>query len=373
MYSVPQVCFFPEWKFTEWSVCSKICGGGEKIRSAVCQDGYGRTFQPRVCQDGGGDQTVACNEEKCPGNGQGHQLDNEIYTFCYNLIINITDYTKIILIAGFAGKHLDDIEIIDLTVTQPNNCTTLPKYPVKINGNSAALFEGKLISCAGAADANNQCYIFDPVAKIWSDSGATATTPHHRGKGMTEVGGILLISVGKRTETWDGSQLSAGPDIPTTMRGYHCQATVNRTHVFFANSATGGTGGGDTYLLNWETKEWTQLADLERKRSNPACGVAHSQDKGTEIIVTSLGASDIFSINTMQWRVGPTIQETSSLSGHAVAQFSSTFMIIGGHENGKQILKYNAATETFDVQPQVLKLPRGYTTAVPVPDSMVEC
>ncbi len=59
-----------EWKFTEWSGCSKTCGGGEKSRSAVCQDGYGRIFQAGVCGDGGGDQTMACNEEQCPGKSQ---------------------------------------------------------------------------------------------------------------------------------------------------------------------------------------------------------------------------------------------------------------------------------------------------------------
>ncbi len=289
----------------------------------------------------------------------------------YILIIYVADYTKIILVAGYGGGQLDDVEIIDLTVTQPNTCTTLPMYPKKTNGNRAALFEGKIISCAGLTDVNNICYIFDPVAKVWSDSGATATTPNQRGKGMTEIGGILLISGGKKTEAWDGSQLTAGPDIPAEMRAHHCQATVNNTHVFFANTASGSTG--ETYLLNWQTKEWTQLANFERMRSMSACGVAHSQEKGTEIIVTSSGASDIFSINTMQWRTGPAIQETSSLYAHAIAQFSSTFMIIGGYADGKELLKYNQATETFEVQPQVLKLPRGYTAAVPVPDSMVEC
>lgn len=171
------------------------------------------------------------------------------------------------MVAGYDGGNINDVEIIDLSVTEPNTCTTLPNYPVTTNGNTAAYLQDRILSC----DTSNKCYVYNPVDRKWSDTGETPTTPNQRGKGMTEIGGVLLISGGEKTETWDGSNLSPGPDIPVVMREFHCQATVNDTHVFFANAESGSTG--ETYLLNWETKQWTQLAELETRRSRPSCGI----------------------------------------------------------------------------------------------------
>ena len=53
---------FGEW--TEWSDCTKMCGGGDMYRNRTC---IGPWFGGQPC-DGQRNQNSTCNEHDCPGN-----------------------------------------------------------------------------------------------------------------------------------------------------------------------------------------------------------------------------------------------------------------------------------------------------------------
>ena len=68
---------------------------------------------------------------------------------------------------------------------------------------------------------------------------------------------------------------SPGPDLPHRYTKGHCIARVNESHLFLH----GGEDGADNftssaYLLEWESGEWTRLADGRYYRAQHICGRA---------------------------------------------------------------------------------------------------
>ena len=52
----------PEWtKWSDWTICSATCGGGETTRARVCQEVDGKTCPGAAIEKNN------CNEQACPG------------------------------------------------------------------------------------------------------------------------------------------------------------------------------------------------------------------------------------------------------------------------------------------------------------------
>ena len=81
---------------------------------------------------------------------------------------------------------------------------------------------------------------------------------------------------------------------------YHCQVTLNSTHIFFADPEI----TKNAWILNWEDFTYKMVDSLSRLFITGPCGMATSESKGQEIVVTADGASEIFSVDTLRWREG---------------------------------------------------------------------
>uniref|UniRef100_H0V4Q3 ADAM metallopeptidase with thrombospondin type 1 motif 20 n=1 Tax=Cavia porcellus TaxID=10141 RepID=H0V4Q3_CAVPO len=59
-------CVLIRWHYSEWSQCSRSCGGGEKTRESYCVNNFGHRVADRECQELPRVLLENCNEFSCP-------------------------------------------------------------------------------------------------------------------------------------------------------------------------------------------------------------------------------------------------------------------------------------------------------------------
>ncbi|XP_073078437.1 A disintegrin and metalloproteinase with thrombospondin motifs 20 isoform X4 [Manis javanica] len=59
-------CVTARWHYSQWSQCSRSCGGGERSRESFCVNGLGRHLADRECQELPRVMREICNEVSCP-------------------------------------------------------------------------------------------------------------------------------------------------------------------------------------------------------------------------------------------------------------------------------------------------------------------
>ncbi|XP_019508609.1 PREDICTED: A disintegrin and metalloproteinase with thrombospondin motifs 20, partial [Hipposideros armiger] len=59
-------CVLTRWHYSEWSQCSRSCGGGERSRDAYCINNFGHRLADRECQELPQVTIENCNEFSCP-------------------------------------------------------------------------------------------------------------------------------------------------------------------------------------------------------------------------------------------------------------------------------------------------------------------
>jgi len=80
-----------------------------------------------------------------------------------------------------------------------------------------------------------------------------------------------------------------GPILPFEKEG-HCQVTINDTHVFFTAGTKGN--GGETFLLDWTTKEFTILPIIPDNLPNAACGLLKDPLEGPGMLLNPSSADN---------------------------------------------------------------------------------
>ncbi len=242
------------------------------------------------------------------------------------------------------------------------------------------VIDGFVKSCGSAADTI-ECFNYDPSTNSWTEGGRLIT-PRESPR-SSFIDGIWLISgddtvsgdYPQSTEIWTGSAFEQGPFIPEEMH-HHCQLTINSTHVFFQEDASGH--GPNTYLLDWNSQTWTELPGYVGDRFYASCGLINNPENGLEVVVTSEGTSDIFNFNDMTWRPGPDFVDYVYESGYA--QLRDTFVLVGGDKNGDElfwpdtIYLFDHLNYEWILMDQSLQMPReSYAGVVAVPDDFVNC
>ncbi len=298
-----------------------------------------------------------------------------------------TEYSKVMVIGGFNEEvtYLKDVDVLDLA-TSDNNCDHVRDLPISVYGNDATYYNGQVLACGGFnSDYQDDCFIYNPQSNSWDQMESMMSTRiYHRSSVIQDV---WFISGGQHlhsginseldsTEVWDGSSFAPGPELPETMQ-YHCQVTINDTHVFVSDIDLLYGSSGGTYLLNWEDKTWAQLETLRNLKDRPACGLARSESKGVEIVVVGDGESEIFSLESMSWRSGP--DQSFPTSVLTAAQLRKTFLVVGGsagdsNETVRKVYEYDPEEETFVLLEQELEVSRSEAAAVAIPEnSIVNC
>ena len=132
---------------------------------------------------------------------------------------------------------------------------------------------------------------------------------------------------------------------------------------------------GTAWLFNQDDNSFEQLPNLIEERQDPAVGFIN----GHEVVVAG-GArsktSEIFDLDTNEWRLGPELPVTKDLCCASSVQFEDSFLIVGGRDNYSDkntILKLNPVSYEWETLPQNLESARTYAAAILVPSYYVSC
>jgi len=256
----------------------------------------------------------------------------------------------------------------------------------------AAFHNGRVIGCSGkisALDFTERCFALGPDLLEWKEIFPLPYNPPLRNLASSVVDNKWLISGGfddrddinsdgiggdqhpvKSTLVMDDSLFESGPSMPFA-KYYHCQVTLNSTHVFFTSGEAPGS-----FILNWNTGEYDVVDDVPDFNDYPACGVLNNNDHGQEVLVAGGHDSFIFSFTNLSWREGPKLPE--SLHTQAAAPTRDGFIAIGGFNGLDGSISHSAYTFQEDSYEWILEeaqlaIPRQTAVAVAVPDDFVNC
>ncbi len=270
--------------------------------------------------------------------------------------------------------YLNFVEAVDLS--DPNLvCDPIQSFPVGIYGLTAGWIDGSYIKACGGDntddDNESDCYDYHPENGVWTPGGRMIL-PRIDLRSST-IDGTFLVSgdnnepSGNTTEVWNGSDFDMGIKLPEQMY-FHCQLTLNETHVFF-----GGNYGG-TYLLDWPNQEWITLPCFEAPWS-PSCGLIQNADGGQEIVVSGDGETYIFSMQDLSWRDGPPLLPKFNFA--ASTQVGDTFVIVGGFDDFGDhldtIYMFDNVNYDWILMEQRLDVARMSPAVVTVPRDFINC
>ncbi len=268
---------------------------------------------------------------------------------------------------------LSSVEVIDLE-NPANNCDRIRDYPIKDNLMTVGFINGLVKSCGSAYDTN-ECYDYDPATNLWVQSDSMLY-PRDSPR-SSFIDSVWLVSgdgTGDEdsplaTEIWNYDHFEEGPTLPIETF-YLCQLTVNSTHVFFADPETGGT-----FLLDWFSQTWTELAPMTPNKIYPHCGLINNDENGKEVVIAENGVTEIFNLNDMAWRTGPSLP---AFNRAVTAQLPETFLVVGGYSDSADeyldtIYEFDQNNYEWVLMSQRLQEPKDYPGVVLVPDDFVTC
>jgi len=323
---------------------------------------------------------VHCGFQPPPTNNSKPYINLKSKRMC-RWISCILDYSKVMVIAGYDGyDEITSVELIDLS-NDGKTCPDLPDYPLAVEYLTVAFFEFSVVACGGYYGypsylGTGQCFSLGPDLSEWKEF----DTPLPYGRRFGEASSIIddkwFISGGidddtdlsKSTLIYDGVQFSEGPDL-LQRKVYHCQLTLNSTHVFFAS----GDSGLQTFLLDWEPETYTELDALSVSMISPSCGLLNNRNYGLEVLVATGRYSFIYSFKDMEWRNGPIIPDQRLYQMSALT--NKGIMAIGGfyQKTLSSIYSFDENTYEWVTEKVELKFPRRNAGAIAVPDDFVNC
>ena len=157
----------------------------------------------------------------------------------------------------------------------------------------------------------------------------------------------------------------------------HCNLQINSTHYFM----TGGYNRSDDYIVDITKPDEPNFLVLPPSQFNTdfaACGFIQRKNGKNDIMVAAGGRgnirtniTEIFSLETMQWRRGPDLPNEIMLSKGI--QFGDTMLVVGGDGSDGAILIFDNDNDSWRTLPQLLNFSEFVEVAFLVPEDAVNC
>ena len=269
-------------------------------------------------------------------------------------------------------------------------CKEPPQFPLKYYTGQGAFIDGFPMFCGGIAGdpyVSKQCYKLQN--RTWIPTGVEMDAPgYSQGRGNVVIDNKLLISGGNNAVGRKSSNELIGttekidlPDFPQKL-WLHCNVLLNKTHLM----ATGGTKYRDcdskkTFILNLETKEWTDGPEMLEKRCLHGCPkVKVGDDQEYVLLYGSVKVDSTEYLNVLDigsgWKKGPDLPKGMSRFADTTSPDMKETYSFGGAPRAVQndIFKWNCTGSTIDsCKWQILdmKLTHGFADrfiAIQIPD-----
>ena len=203
--------------------------------------------------------------------------------------------------AGYssASSYQDGCQVIDLSST--NSCTSLTAYPLKIDGLTGGLLDGRPLLCGGWGKASDEssytvqsaCYQYDKSSQAWNlfanmnterDFSASALI----NGGLWVVGGETYEDYLESTEfIYSNGSAINGPNLPAT-RSEHCMVTLNNGMVMILGGYQ-SSNRKSVIIFNPEDNTFTTGPTLLYGRYSHGCTLFTSPLHGNRNVVLVIG------------------------------------------------------------------------------------
>jgi len=274
------------------------------------------------------------------------------------------------------------VELLDVS-GEGKTCPTIPDYPLEVGLLTAAFYQGKVVACGGLLNSptvdwipTDRCFSLGPDLSKWEEMYSLPYGPTHAlassvfdNKWLISGGtNIIENTFTNKTMVLDGFIFLPSPDMPKA-KDFHCQLTINSTHIFFASSFK------YTFILNWQTQEYVPVDDMPNPMTVAACGLFKNKDLELEAIVANGYNSNIFSFTDFKWRDGPIVPE--KVQNVATTSIKNGALSIGGWDGREDFFTsiYKFDNSLYDWTPVGIELSvkREEAAAVAVPDDFAKC
>ncbi len=254
----------------------------------------------KPCADTTTDHTT--EEPQTLGTGETKQ----IYLYKINNTVVCLYYTDVpdgfvMVLGGFYdGESITGTsEILDLSKAD-SGCGVIPENPHHggVFEGTIGYYGGKVLYCS------YNCHEYQPGYSEWKAMSDSISRQRFAGASSV-IQGVWLVSGGttsgvttNTTEYWDGALFHPGPDMPQPMNR-HCQVTISESRVFFHTPYVDASDPiGRTFFLNWNDKSWERLDSGTMYTLYGTCGMVKTSTNGWEIVVTDIGTSSIFNLQS---------------------------------------------------------------------------
>jgi len=265
---------------------------------------------------------------------------------------------------------LNRVEVVDLS-NSGSVCPSLPNYPLGIVGLTLSLYNGKLIGCGGSTKTGliDQCFELGPDLEEWVEV-AQPLPKAIAGLTSSVIDNKLFITGGEdsnylhNTFIYDGKDFISGPDIPT-FKAYHCQLTLNSTHVFITSGVD-----TETYVFDWPNQKWKRLENGLFFMHDAPCGLLQNPMYGPEALLAVPTAGYLYSFSDEEWSYAPVLRADLINQGHA--QVTDGLVVLGGYKSDK-IVKFSQDSYRWKQLDVTLEQEKYNFAAVSVPDDFLNC
>jgi len=292
-----------------------------------------------------------------------------------------------IFVAGGYGSSgmISDVEVVNLDPEDAGSCMKPADFPDGRYWAVGGVLDGAPEVCSGYNGYYlSTCYQYSKSSDQWATS--TSLSDERYGAASTMMSdGRWVISGGYNsvdgyldtTEIKSGNQVSFGSALDEETY-LHCMASLNNTHAMVVGgySPTGGYKQAYIYQPSSDggsTSTITTLQQPTHTYTYPVCGMVQKQD-GTQVVIAAGGSSsynqvELFSLDTMEWEVGPSLPDGVYLAASVV--HNNMFYMVGGYNTGDyeysdKIMRFNIDDNAWTVMDQTLEMGRAYHVAMVV-------
>lgn len=284
------------------------------------------------------------------------------------------------MIGGYPSALEDDVEIVELSSTGGNVCPKPADLPEPMRGAIGAYVNGKIIVCGVLGGSN--CYVYSFATREWEKTVSWGSDRSDSASAVVDeatwwIAGGFGGSYLNDSLVYNGGTFAPGPELPYAAYSA-CAVKVNETHVFLGGGFDGTEYISSAYLLEWATQAWTRLPDMKTGRRAHTCNVV-----GTDVVVVGgydgedLGTSEIFSLTSNSWSLGPGVPTSSGMLAFAKsAQSPESFNIVGGFDGENyldKIFEFDPETYTWKTTDKTLSAAREDHVVVAVPEDSAHC
>jgi N-acetylneuraminic acid mutarotase len=301
-------------------------------------------------------------------------------------------FSKLLICGGYSA--INTCEVISLE-SSAITCKNPPDFPATVYRAIGGLgIQETPIVCGGRQDNSNSnsCYSlednewvsYDSMSSVRVDfavarlqDGTLLVTGGNDKSGSSSNTSETLTEVGWESNT---------PPLPVTLSG-HCMVTVNSTNVMVIGGHQNDKISGKTLYFTVGEEDWTEGPELKNKRTFHSCGKIRRDKEGQELSIIVAGGQDgssylssveILNEGDNEWQTGPELPFGINWS-QMVEDQNGGVVLIGGFSESIGILDtlyqlpHGDQDAVWTIMEQKLETSRHQSTAILVPDNVVDC